>query len=165
MSKQIINDYMAGQIGDKYYEFAGEKPEYIGLVTGMDKITDIMQVRAGDIEVTKSGNRYKVVNTDDGRVPDGSRLEGLVPEAEYSVWLLDSAFAYALRPKPEVPTDPGLYLDNRKNVWMLGSTPLRVSHRLIRFQGNFCVDSEVKSGGLEPSLAPYTRIDLEADHE
>lgn len=26
MSKQIITDYMAGQIGDKYYEFAEEKP-------------------------------------------------------------------------------------------------------------------------------------------
>ena len=95
MSKQIITDYMAGQIGDKYYELTDKEPECIGVVSvidhvdddfrynlandgkdigwpnrgkfdyfereapdeasdsddGMDRITDIKQVKPGDIEV------------------------------------------------------------------------------------------------------------------
>jgi hypothetical protein len=208
LSNQIITDYMAGRIGDEYYEVTGEGAEYIGVVSGIDKedknlryslakndlvggwsnvkyfdhferevpdeesdsdegmerITDITQVRPGDTEVMKSGNRYKVTNVDESST-DGFLLSVIVPEFDGPMWLHYSEFAYALRPKPDVPTEPGLYFDSVKDVWELGGTLLRVSHRLVRFQGNFCVDSEVKGGGLEPDFAPYTRIDLCADNE
>jgi hypothetical protein len=148
---------------EKFDYFEREVPDEVSdSDDGMDKITDITQVRVGDIEVTKSGNRYKVIKA--------NYLEGFltlrvaIPDSlDGEMWLHDSAFAYALRPKPKVPTEPGLYFDSVKDVWELGGTLLRVSHRLVRVQGNFCVDSEVKSGGLEPSIAPYTRIDLERE--
>lgn len=202
MSKQIINAYMAGQIGDKYYESVGGKLEYIGVVDdidekdndqryriesngngrfwtcssdfdhferevpdeasdsdeGMERITDIKQVRSGDTEVTKSGNQYKVIKAN---YLEGSlTLRVAIPESlDGEMWLHDSAFAYALRPKPEVPTEPGLYFDKDKCVWELTGNG---THNLLRNKyGDFINRSYYL--GFNHDLAPYTHIDLERE--
>jgi hypothetical protein len=138
MSNMIITDYMAGQIGDKYYEIVGEEPEFIGVVNGIDhlysyfrysiakgcndirwhdrgkfdhfereapqtvdgmeRITDIKKVKPGDIEVAKSGNRYKVVRNESAS--DTFKLKVTASElGDSEMWLSDFEFAYALRPK------------------------------------------------------------------
>lgn len=125
---------------------------------GMDKITDITQVRAGDIEVTKSGNRYKVVENESAS--DILKLRVAIPESlDGGAWLHDYAFAYALRPKPKVPTEPGLYFDNVKDVWGLDICGNR---QLIRRNGRY-TNFGYGVKGLSTESAPYTRIDLERE--
>jgi hypothetical protein len=137
---------------------------------GMERITDIKQVCSGDIEVTKSGNRYEVIETDN--TLDTLKLRVAIPESndEYT-WLHDSAFAYALRPKPKVPTEPGLYFDSVKDVWALYDDGTR---QLIRRDGRYVSFGLRRNGlrrnglrrnGLSPKFAPYSRIDLDDDHE
>ena len=220
MSKQIITDYMAGKIGDKYYESIGGKLEYIAeigaiddndnnqryklesndhclswsmkecfdhfereapdlswancvddkrdielpdgtvLLNGdgkspMERITDIKKVKPGDIEVTKSGNRYKVVVVD--RLSGSLTLHVAIPELNGSnAWLHDSSFAYALRPNPKVPTEPGLYFDSEKDVWELDSENNRI---LLRRNGRYGKYGYGRKG-LDSKYAPYSRIDL-----
>jgi len=203
MSNMIITDYMAGQIGDEYYEH--QCNEAAGLVieiddtdngnryhldrggakncsswpalsnfdhferevpdeasdpdAGMDKITDITQVRAGDTEVTKSGNRYKVIKNDS--ISSTLKLKAAIPESnDENTWLHDSAFAYALRPKPEVPNAPGLYRDKDGGVWELIEG--RGCWRLHNGAGFICPTRQDK-GALDQEFAPYSRIDLERE--
>lgn len=203
MSNLIITDYMAGQIGDEYYETVGEGCEYVGRIDdidhsdddlryhlepnkkdlrwsskdvfdhferevtdeesdsddGMDKITDITQVRAGDTEVTKSGNRYKVIKNDS--ISSILKLKAAIPESnDENTWLHDSAFAYALRPKPEVPNAPGLYRDKDGGVWELIEG--RGCWHLHNGAGFICPTHQDKDA-LDQEFAPYSRIDLERE--
>jgi hypothetical protein len=150
--------------------FEREVPDTEPADDDMERITDIKQVCSGDIEVTKSGNRYEVIETD--ITPDTLKLRVAIPESndEYT-WLHNSAFAYALRPKPKVPTEPGLYMDNKKNVWLLYDDGTR---QLIRRDGRYVSFGLRRNGlrrnglrrnGLSPKFAPYSRIDLDDDHE
>lgn len=100
----------------------------------MDRIDDIGRVRAGDVEVTKGGNHYKVVDVDYDPDADGVANQSLrvcIPGTNDAyIWMYD-----ALRPKSAIPTEPATC---GCLTWMAG----------------------MSMTGLRPLYAPYTRIEL-----
>lgn len=91
-----------------------DDPEY-------ERIDDIDDVREGDIFVAKDRNKY-LINTVDRSGSNWCRT--CLPYAP-AFWLYNSAFAYALRLKPRLPDEPGLWLDKDDAVWHFDGLFLR----------------------------------------
>ncbi|NMM99347.1 hypothetical protein [Bifidobacterium olomucense] len=84
-----------------------------------DRIGDFDDVRAGDIAVFSNGNRHQVTDVDpEDRI---IRLRAIEAPAA-SVWADDRMFAYALRPKPQLPDKPGLWVDKNGDLWVFAAT-------------------------------------------
>ncbi|GDZ75569.1 hypothetical protein MCC01989_08320 [Bifidobacteriaceae bacterium MCC01989] len=86
-----------------------DDPEY-------ERIDDIDDVREGDVYVGTDGNRYPVVELAEFadyplRVKVSS--EACLPHRDY--------FAYALRPKPQLPDHDGLWLDKNGKTWVVSN--------------------------------------------
>ena len=99
------SDYEAGRPGDVF------RREVPNPDDDMDRIDDIGRVRAGDVEVTKGGNHYKVVDVDYDPDADGVANQSLrvcIPGTNDAyIWMYDAMFSHALRPKSAIPTEPG----------------------------------------------------------
>lgn len=81
-----------------------------------ERIDDIDDVREGDVYVGTDGNRYPVVELAEFadyplRVKVSS--EACLPHRDY--------FAYALRPKPQLPDHDGLWLDKNGKTWVVSN--------------------------------------------
>ncbi|MHA6535781.1 hypothetical protein [Bifidobacterium longum] len=80
-----------------------------------ERIDNIEDVRAGNIFVAKSGNRYDIRCVDPRR---GRPVFEVSIEGEVREWIGSESFAYALRLKLRLPDEPGLWLDKDDNTWM-----------------------------------------------
>lgn len=91
-----------------------DDPEY-------ERIDNIEDVREGDTYVGKDGNRYTVIALDKhGHHPLQLRIyEGACcwPQRDY--------FAYALRPKLQLPDHDGLWFDKDNNLWLARGEDMR----------------------------------------
>lgn len=83
-------------------------PEY-------ERIDDIEDVREGDIFVAKDGNHYPIKHIGDYGL--GATFCVSLPYG-IRAWLDDSAFSYALRPKPQLPDRDGLWFDKDGALWV-----------------------------------------------
>jgi hypothetical protein len=81
---------------------------------GMTRIDDINDVRHGDMFVGTDGNRYPIHTIGYDSV---CRIQIMISATP--VWVRNVYFAYALRPKPKLPTEDGLYGDtgDEKRLW------------------------------------------------
>lgn len=87
-----------------------------------ERIDDINAVRKGDVFVANDGNKYLIDGVDTNRVSERCRAYlSYAPD----FWLSNSAFAYALRLKPRLPDEPGLWLDKDDVVWCFDGFSLR----------------------------------------
>lgn len=86
-----------------------------------ERIDNIEDVREGDTYVGKDGNRYTVIALDKhGHHPLQLRIyEGACcwPQRDY--------FAYALRPKLQLPDHDGLWFDKDNNLWLARGEDMR----------------------------------------
>lgn len=85
-----------------------DDPEY-------ERIDDIEDVREGDIFVAKDGNHYPIKHIGDYGL--GATFCVSLPYG-IRAWLDDSAFSYALRPKPQLPDRDGLWFDKDGALWV-----------------------------------------------
>lgn len=81
-----------------------------------ERIDDIDDVREGDIFVAKDGNHYPIKYIGDYGL--GATFCVSLPYG-IRAWLDDSAFSYALRPKPKLPDHDGLWLDKDDAIWQV----------------------------------------------
>lgn len=86
-----------------------DDPEY-------ERIDNIEDVREGDIFVAKDGNHYPIKHIGDYGL--GATFCVSLPYG-IRAWLDDSAFSYALRPKPQLPDRDGLWLDKDDAIWQV----------------------------------------------
>lgn len=92
-----------------------DDPEY-------ERIDNIEDVREGDIFVANDGNKYLIANVDTNRAFGCCRVYlSYAPAFELS----NVVFAYALRPKPKLPDEPGLWFDKYDAVWCFDGDSLR----------------------------------------
>lgn len=89
-----------------------DDPEY-------ERIDDIDDVREGDIFVAKDGNHYPIKYIGDYGL--GATFCVSLPYG-IRAWLDDSAFSYALRPKPKLPDHDGLWLDKNGKTWVVSES-------------------------------------------
>lgn len=89
-----------------------DDPEY-------ERIDDIDDVREGDIFVAKDGNHYPIKHIGDYGL--GATFCVSLPYG-IRAWLDDSAFSYALRPKPKLPDHDGLWLDKNGKTWVVSES-------------------------------------------
>lgn len=83
-----------------------------------ERIDEADDLQEKDIAVMLDGNRYKVTDVEKGRNRFWGRVYGAVgPEC---IALGFNAFTYGLRPKPQLPDKPGLWLDKDDNTWVMG---------------------------------------------
>lgn len=95
-----------------------DDPEY-------ERIDDIEDVREGDIFVAKDGNHYPIKHIGDYGL--GATFCVSLPYG-IRAWLDDSAFSYALRPKPQLPDHDGLWLDKGDGLWLVtGTTVIEIA--------------------------------------
>lgn len=80
-----------------------------------ERIDDIDDVREGDIFVAKDGNHYPIKHIGDYGL--GATFCVSLPYG-IRAWLDDSAFSYALRPKPQLPDRDGLWFDKDGALWV-----------------------------------------------
>lgn len=80
-----------------------------------ERIDDIDDVREGDIFVAKDGNHYPIKYIGDYGL--GATFCVSLPYG-IRAWLDDSAFSYALRPKPQLPDRDGLWFDKDGALWV-----------------------------------------------
>lgn len=85
-----------------------DDPEY-------ERIDNIEDVREGDIFVAKDGNHYPIKHIGDYGL--GATFCVSLPYG-IRAWLDDSAFSYALRPKPQLPDRDGLWFDKDGALWV-----------------------------------------------
>lgn len=85
-----------------------DDPEY-------ERIDNIEDVREGDIFVAKDGNHYPIKYIGDYGL--GATFCVSLPYG-IRAWLDDSAFSYALRPKPQLPDRDGLWFDKDGALWV-----------------------------------------------
>lgn len=95
-------------------------PSYVDTVELLDdpeceRIDDIDDVREGDIFVAKDGNHYPIMHIGDYGL--GATFCVSLPYG-IRAWLDDSAFSYALRPKPQLPDRDGLWFDKDGALWV-----------------------------------------------
>lgn len=81
-----------------------------------ERIDDIDDVREGDIFVAKDGNHYPIKYIGDYGL--GATFCVSLPYG-IRAWLDDSAFSYALRPKPQLPDRDGLWFDKDNAIWQV----------------------------------------------
>ena len=81
-----------------------------------ERIDDIDDVREGDIFVAKDGNHYPIKHIGDYGL--GATFCVSLPYG-IRAWLDDSAFSYALRPKPQLPDRDGLWFDKDDAIWQV----------------------------------------------
>lgn len=88
----------------------------------MTRIDDINDVRSGDTFVGTDGKQFKVIDVDF----NDTRFRLRVTFAGGEFWIKNDYFAYALHPKPQLPTEPGLYGDtsNSKRLWVRDETQI-----------------------------------------
>lgn len=87
-----------------------------------ERIDDINAVRKGDVFVANDGNKYLIDTVDTNRAFERCKIYlSYAPD----FWLSDIAFAYALRLKPRLPDEPGLWLDKDDVVWCFDGFSLR----------------------------------------
>lgn len=105
-------------------------PSYVDTVELLDdpeyeRIDDIEDVREGDIFVAKDGNHYPIKHIGDYGL--GATFCVSLPYG-IRAWLDDSAFSYALRPKPQLPDHDGLWLDKGDGLWLVtGTTVIEIA--------------------------------------
>ena len=105
-------------------------PSYVDTVELLDdpeyeRIDDIDDVREGDIFVAKDGNHYPIKHIGDYGL--GATFCVSLPYG-IRAWLDDSAFSYALRPKPQLPDHDGLWLDKGDGLWLVtGTTVIEIA--------------------------------------
>lgn len=80
-----------------------------------ERIDDIDDVRESDIFVAKDGNHYPIKHIGDHGL--GATFCVSLPYG-IRAWLDDSAFSYALRPKPQLPDRDGLWFDKDGALWV-----------------------------------------------
>lgn len=94
-----------------------DDPEY-------ERIDNIEDVREGDIFVAKDLNRYSVCSVLRKEHGEDNIIQvHVVGVGQFAI--LRSAFSYALRPKPQLPDKPGLWLDKDDAVWCFDGDFLR----------------------------------------
>lgn len=81
-----------------------------------ERIEEADDLQEKDIAVTLDGNRYKVTDVEKDRNRFWGRVYGAV--GQECIALGFNAFTYGLRPKPQLPDKPGLWLDKDDNTWM-----------------------------------------------
>lgn len=86
-----------------------DDPEY-------ERIDNIEDVREGDIFVAKDDNHYPIKHIGDYGL--GATFCVSLPYG-IRAWLDDSAFSYALRPKPQLPDRDGLWFDKDNAIWQV----------------------------------------------
>lgn len=90
-----------------------DDPEY-------ERIDDIHDVCKGDIFVATNGNRFSVAAVDDDDKTNSTLAIMIQTEDPDSyAWMFNSTFAYALRPKPQLPDHDGLWLDKDNAIWQV----------------------------------------------
>lgn len=105
-------------------------PSYVDTVELLDdpeyeRIDNIEDVREGDIFVAKDGNHYPIKHIGDYGL--GATFCVSLPYG-IRAWLADSAFSYALRPKPRLPDHDGLWLDKGDGLWLVtGTTVIEIA--------------------------------------
>lgn len=81
-----------------------------------ERIEEADDLQQKDIAVTLDGNRYKVTDVEKDRNRFWGRVYGAVVQECIAIGF--NAFTYGLRPKPQLPDKPGLWLDKDDNTWM-----------------------------------------------
>lgn len=130
---------------------------------GCERITDIDEVRVGDVAVFGS-MRGEVIDIDD----ENPRLEIKNGDAYTTdkMWMYDDAFRYALRKRPALPTEPGFYQDWDGDVWIVGNrkfkdglyaAPLTDGKNRLYLPGKAPIPLEADEISL---YAPFTRVEL-----
>lgn len=90
-----------------------DDPEY-------ERIDDIHDVCKGDIFVATNGNRFSVAAVDDDDKTNSTLAIMIQTEDPDSyAWMFNSNFAYALRPKPQLPDHDGLWFDKDNAIWQV----------------------------------------------
>lgn len=99
-----------------------DDPEY-------ERIDDIHDVCKGDIFVATNGNRFSVATVDDDDKTNSTLAIMIQTEDPDSyAWMFNSTFAYALRPKPQLPDHDGLWLDKGDGLWLVtGTTVIEIA--------------------------------------
>lgn len=99
-----------------------DDPEY-------ERIDDIHDVCKGDIFVATNGNRFSVAAVDDDDKTNSTLAIMIQTEDPDSyAWMFNSTFAYALRPKPQLPDHDGLWLDKGDGLWLVtGTTVIEIA--------------------------------------
>lgn len=99
-----------------------DDPEY-------ERIDDIHDVCKGDIFVATNGNRFSVAAVDDDDKTNSTLAIMIQTEDPDSyAWMFNSTFAYALRPKPQLPDHDGLWLDKGDGLWLAtGTTVIEIA--------------------------------------
>ena len=99
-----------------------DDPEY-------ERIDDIHDVCKGVIFVATNGNRFSVAAVDDDDKTNSTLAIMIQTEDPDSyAWMFNSTFAYALRPKPQLPDHDGLWLDKGDGLWLVtGTTVIEIA--------------------------------------
>lgn len=97
-------------------------PSYVDTVELLDnpnyeRIEEADDLQEKDIAVTLDGNRYKVTDVEKDRNRFWCRVYGAVVQECIAIGF--NAFTYGLRPKPQLPDKPGLWLDKDDNTWTM----------------------------------------------
>lgn len=132
---------------------------------GCERITDIDEVRVGDVAVF-DGIKGKVASVASDSENGYGKLQVYVPGACFArcAWMQDSAFRYALRKRPALPTKSGFYCDRHGDMWIVGrmkgkdglhAAPLTETDRYL--PGKIAVPLE--TDGMS-SYAPFTRVEF-----
>lgn len=141
--------------------------------TGMQRITDIWDVKKDDIIVTKSGERY-ICMQDTSEYPENCDTNSdsysnsiMYVSASFTgyevqnsgVYLKNTVFDYALR-KVEVPTEPGFYKDKYGKIAWVDSS--HEKYLLFNSDGIALpiVVNKYLPKGLDKHDAPFTRMKL-----
>ncbi|NEG55416.1 hypothetical protein [Bifidobacterium platyrrhinorum] len=146
-----------------YGSYARYKCEWIQSVERLDdpdyeRIDDFDDVHSGDIAVFTNGNRHQVGDVDhEDRI---IRLRILETPGN-SCWADDRMFAYALRPKPQLPDKPGLWLDKEGDLWMNEDA----GTRCIRSEGTGWQCGPLASMSELNTCTPFRPCPLDTDHE
>lgn len=97
-------------------------PSYVDTVELLDdpnyeRIEEADDLQEKDIAVMLDGNRYKVTDVEKDRNRFWGRVYGAVGQECIAIGF--NAFTYGLRPKPQLPDKPGLWLDKDDNTWTM----------------------------------------------
>lgn len=97
-------------------------PSYVDTVELLDdpnyeRIEEADDLQEEDIAVMLDGNRYKVTDVEKDRNRFWGRVYGAVVQECIAIGF--NAFTYGLRPKPQLPDKPGLWLDKDDNTWTM----------------------------------------------
>lgn len=133
----------------------------------IDKIED---VREGDFIVTDYGNMYRLTGgitvssllveaPDSGRDMAGNHSRFVVPKKR---------FKYALRPKPELPDKPGLWLDANDDLWVFVELGGTLAGTRVRHKGRWalnCACMHMYVDDPTDGYPPFRPYMSDADHE